>query len=83
MTTNPRILPTENREGSRTATITTWVDSWSGIGRIFVGMAPRLRPPTHAIRREGLARDVLHDRDGALADEREGHRVGAHAVARD
>jgi len=31
----------------------------------------------------GLARDLLHDRDGALADERDGHRVGPHAVARD
>jgi hypothetical protein len=27
------------------------------------------------------ARDVLHDRDGALADERDRHRMGAHAVA--
>jgi hypothetical protein len=27
--------------------------------------------------------DVLHDRDGALANERDGHRLGAHAVARD
>lgn len=31
----------------------------------------------------GLARDVLHERDGTLADERDGHRVGAHALARD
>jgi hypothetical protein len=28
-------------------------------------------------------RDLLHDRDGALANERHGHRVGPHAVARD
>ncbi len=35
------------------------------------------------VRREGLARDVLHHRDGALAHERDGHRMGAHAVARD
>ena len=28
-------------------------------------------------------RDVLSDRQGALADERNRHRVGAHAVARD
>jgi len=27
-----------------------------------------------------LARDLLHDRDGALADERDGHRVGADAL---
>ena len=32
---------------------------------------------------EWLARDVLHDRDGTLADERDRHRLGAHAVARD
>ena len=25
--------------------------------------------------------DVLHERDGALADERDGHGMGAHAVA--
>jgi len=29
-----------------------------------------------------LARDVLHGRYRALADERDWHRVGAHAVAR-
>jgi hypothetical protein len=34
-------------------------------------------------RSDPLAGDVLHDRDGALADERDGHRMGAHAVARD
>jgi len=35
------------------------------------------------LRREGLARHPLHDRDGALADRRDRHRVGADAVARD
>jgi hypothetical protein len=30
-----------------------------------------------------LAHDVLPDRDGALPDERERHRMGADAVARD
>jgi hypothetical protein len=45
--------------------------------------APGQRSPTHAVRRQGLAGDVLHDRDGTLADERDLHRVGAHAVARD
>ena len=35
------------------------------------------------VRRERLAHDVLLDRDKALADERDGHRMGAHAVARD
>jgi hypothetical protein len=35
------------------------------------------------VRRERLARALLHARDGALADERDGHRMGAHALARD
>jgi hypothetical protein len=43
---------------------------------------PGLRPPADAVRRTRLARDVLHDRHGALAHERDGLRVGAHAVAR-
>jgi hypothetical protein len=30
-----------------------------------------------------MARHLLHDRDGALADERDRHRVGTHAVACD
>jgi len=30
---------------------------------------------------EGLARYLLHYWDGALADERDGHRMGAHAAA--
>jgi hypothetical protein len=30
-----------------------------------------------------LKRDVLHDGDGVLADERDRHRVGAYALARD
>jgi hypothetical protein len=30
-----------------------------------------------------MARDVLHDGDGAFADQRDGHCMGAHAVARD
>jgi hypothetical protein len=31
---------------------------------------------------KGLADYLLHDRDGALAHERDRHRVGAHTVAR-
>src|SRR5207245_11007582 len=33
------------------------------------------------LRRQRMARDLLHDRHGALPDERDGHRVGAHTVA--
>jgi hypothetical protein len=37
----------------------------------------------HEERREELARDLLYDGDGALADESDGHRMGADAVACD
>jgi len=58
-----------------------WLDSWTGIGPRGCGDAsPGLRPPVHAVRRERLARDLLHDGDGALADQRNRHRVGADAV---
>src|SRR5262249_23188409 len=43
----------------------------------------RLRPSIDAIRRARPARNVLHDEHGALAKERDRHRVEAHAVARD
>src|SRR6266850_2352343 len=42
-----------------------------------------LRSPAHAVRREGMAGDLLHDRDGALTHERDRHRMGANAVACD
>src|SRR5262249_61764071 len=42
-----------------------------------------LRPSVDALRRAWLAGDVLYDRDGALADECDGHRVEADALARD
>jgi hypothetical protein len=74
-------LPSPPRDYSLHA-LRTWLDSWSGIGHVAVGMH-RQGPATDSVRRARLARDVLHDRDGALADERDGHRVGAHAVARD
>ena len=35
------------------------------------------------VQRERLARDVLLDRDKALADQRDRHRVGTDVVARD
>ena len=38
---------------------------------------------SHALRRARLASYVLHDWDGALAHERDRHRMGARAVARD
>jgi hypothetical protein len=42
------------------------------------------RKALHSTRHQMAShRDVLHDRDGALAHERDGHRVGANAVARD
>jgi hypothetical protein len=38
-----------------------------------------VRPSTHAPRRARLARDVLHEGDGALTYERAGHRMGRTA----
>src|SRR6267143_731929 len=43
----------------------------------------RLRPPAHALRRARLVRDLVRERPGALANQCDRHRVGAHAVARD
>jgi hypothetical protein len=43
--------------------------------------AKHLRSPAHPVRQQGLARDVLHDGDGTLADERHGLRMGTDAVA--
>src|SRR5947209_18019483 len=51
--------------------------------RVFHGLVRGVRPPTHAVRREGMAHHVLHEGHGALADERDRHQVGTHAVARD
>jgi hypothetical protein len=59
----------------------TWLDSWAGIGHVVVGMARQgydLQLTRYDERR--LASHVLHDRNGALADERDRHRVGTHAV---
>ena len=50
---------------------------------ILVVLGDPLRSSAYALRRAWLARDLLHDRDGALAHERDGHRLGAHALARD
>src|SRR5438094_9545991 len=43
--------------------------------------ATGLRPPANPLRREELARYLIHDRDGALAHERDGHRMGTDALA--
>jgi hypothetical protein len=61
----------------------TWLDSWAGIGRVAVGMHRQgfdLQLTQYGAR---LAGDVLHHGHGALANERDRHRMGAHAVARD
>ena len=62
------------------------LDSWFGIGHVAVGVPPpRLRSATDAVRRPWLARDLLHDRDGAFAHERDGtgwERTPWHATQR-
>jgi hypothetical protein len=64
-------------------TLRTWLDSWAGIGHVAVEMHRQgddLQLTQYDDSR--LARDVLHERHGALADERDGHRVGAHETQR-
>src|SRR6266550_1076857 len=60
----------------------TWLDSWSGIGHVAVGMHRRgfdLLLTQYDER--GWRATFLHDWRGALAHERDRHRVGADAVA--
>jgi hypothetical protein len=52
----------------------TWLDSWPGIGHVAVGMA-RQGYDFQLTRYDEKGCDVLHDGDGALADERDRHRV--------
>ena len=67
----------------------TWASSptrfyWSSVPRRRRSAAGRQGydlQPTQYDDRGGARRS--HDRDGGLADERDGHRVGAHAVAHD
>jgi hypothetical protein len=62
----------------------SWLDSWSGIGLVAAGMHRQgydLQLTQYDER--GWRATFLHDRDGALADERDRNRLGAHAVARD
>jgi hypothetical protein len=62
----------------------SYLDSWDGLGSVAVGMH-RQGYDLQLTQYDNRAwrRDVLHHRDGALAHERDQHRVGAHAVARD
>jgi hypothetical protein len=60
----------------------TWLDSWSGVGHVAVGMHRQgfdLQLTQYDDRR--LARDVLRGRHGALADERDGHSSAADRSA--
>jgi hypothetical protein len=61
----------------------TWLDSWSGIGHVAVGLARQGYDLQLMRTTRRLARDVLHDRAGALTYERDGYRMGPHAAARD
>jgi len=60
----------------------TWMDSWAGIGHVAVGTA-RQGYDLQLTRYDEKGWRVLHDGDGALTHECDGHRVGAHALACD
>ena len=62
----------------------TWLDSWTGIGHVAVGMHRQgydLQLTQYDER--GWRATFYTTGYGALAHERDGHRVGAHTVARD
>jgi hypothetical protein len=60
------------------------LDSWSGIGRVAVNMADQgFDFQLTRYDERGWASYLLHDRDGALAHERDGNGVGENALARD
>ena len=46
-------------------------------------MGARIRRALSSVLRPSPLRDLLHERDGTFADERDRHRMGAHALARD
>jgi hypothetical protein len=57
-----------------------WLDSWTGVGLIAVGLHRQgVGPSAHAVRRRQLARDVLRHRSRAL--HRRCFGVGADGVA--
>jgi len=59
-----------------------WLDSWKGIGLIEHGMSWQgydLQLTRYD--EQGWRATFLHERDGALAHERHGERVGADSVA--
>ena len=58
----------------------SWLDSWSGIGHVAVGM-PRQGYDLQLTQYDdrGWRATFYTHGHGALADERDGHRVGAHA----
>jgi hypothetical protein len=60
----------------------TWLDSWAGIGRVAVGMARQgYDIQLTGYDEKGWRAKLLHDLRGTLCDERDRHRMGAHAVA--
>jgi hypothetical protein len=58
----------------------TWLDSWAGIGRIAVGMATRASTFNSPATTSAFGARRSTRPDGALAEERVGHEMEAHAV---
>ena len=53
----------------------SWLDSWSGVGHVAVGMARQGYDLQLTLDNEkGWRAKFLHDRDGALVHERDGRR---------
>jgi hypothetical protein len=61
----------------------SWLDSWSGIGHVAVGMHRQGFDLQLTQYDDRGWRATFYTTGMELADERDGHRVGADAVARD
>lgn len=67
---------------TRTLMVRAWLDSWAGVGHTWHwdGSAG-IRPLADELRWRGLARDLLHDGQGARADEQHRQRVAEETLA--
>jgi len=72
----------EGEEPEMVRLLRGWLGGWPGDRAHHDGNGPaRLRPAAHALRRRGLAGDLLRGRSGALADRGSRLGLGADALA--
>jgi len=76
---SPGFLPLVWPRSARPSRLARLVADWARRGG---DASPGLRPAIDSVRWPGLASDLLHNRDGTLAHERDGLSVEADTVAR-